>query len=169
VPGRWDKGQSYLRLWENGLDTARRVADVAAELDMTVGLENVENHFLLSPREWCEFLDAVNSPHLRMYFDPGNLVYLNAGDPADWARDIGARICRVHLKDSRNLTEGPRKSQELVPLLAGNVPWSETVRALKDIGYDSWLSAELVIPQNGRGEFLKATHAAMRRIWEGAA
>jgi len=167
VPGRWDKGRSYFHLWDYCMDTARMLADVAAEMKLIVGLENVENRFLCSPREWCEFVDTVGNPHLRVYFDPGNVVYLDMGHPGAWIRDLGSRICRVHMKDSRNVAEGVRKSQEVVPLLAGNVEWHDIVQALKDIGYDSWLSAELPLPETGRREFLKETAEQMRRIWSG--
>ena len=49
--------------WEGALDSARRVAEIAQRLGIKVGLENVENRFLLSPREWMEFLDAVGNPN----------------------------------------------------------------------------------------------------------
>ena len=56
-------------------------SDIAAETRIKVGLENVENRFLLSPRDWMTFLDEVASPWVRMYFDVGNVVYLGLGWP----------------------------------------------------------------------------------------
>src|SRR5689334_17741725 len=81
VPGQWDAEQTYGTVWTNALETARRIAEVAERAGITVGLENVENRFPLSPREWMQFLDAVGSSRVRMYFDVGNVVYLRLGYP----------------------------------------------------------------------------------------
>src|SRR5437868_1680474 len=81
VPGQWDASVSYASVWKNAVDTAKRVGEIAERVGLNVGLENVENRFLLSPREWMQFLDEVNSPRVKMYFDAGNVVYLGLGHP----------------------------------------------------------------------------------------
>ena len=89
VPGQWEASQSYASVWSNALDTARRVAELAERFGVKVGLENVENRFLLSPREWMQFLDEVASPRVRMYFDVGNVLYMRLGHPEQWIRQHG--------------------------------------------------------------------------------
>src|SRR5438105_1808869 len=79
VPGQWEEHQTYSDVWKNALATARRVAEIAERARIRVGLENVENRFLLSPREWMQFLDEVNSEWVRMYFDVGNVIYMGLG------------------------------------------------------------------------------------------
>src|SRR5438046_2076983 len=72
------------------------------EAGLEVGLESVENRFLLSPREWTQFLDDVANPaRVRMYFDVGNVVYMRVGHPQQWIRQLGRKyITRIHFKDA---------------------------------------------------------------------
>ena len=167
VPGRWEKGHSYQRLYRNSLQTAKEIAAIAERYRMTVGLENVENRFLLSPREWCELIDEVNSPVVRMYFDAGNVVYLNLGQPSDWLRDLGKnRICRIHVKDCVIEDKGFRRMQAAVSLGEGNVDWTDLFAAVREIGYAGWISVEISVPDHGRAEFFSKNYRALR-TWLG--
>lgn len=159
VPGEWKKGESYLELYENCLDTARKVSKLAESMDMTAGFENVENKFLFSPLEWDNFIDDIASPAGRMYFDVGNPLYVGNGYPDSWIKDLGKRICRVHFKDSDG-------AGSVCGLLKGSVNWKAVAAALKEEGYDGWISAELLLPDSGVEEFLRETRAAMETIWE---
>ena len=64
---------------------------------MIVAVEEVWNKFLLSPLEFARYVDELDSPWLKAYFDVGNIVFY--GYPQDWIRTLGARIAKVHLKD----------------------------------------------------------------------
>ena len=160
VPGQWDASQTYDATWTFALETAKRVGDAAAEAGITVGLENVENQFLLSPRDWVEFLNAAANPRVRMYFDVGNVVYLRAGHPEQWIRQLGRQfIARVHFKDA--------KPGEVRNLREGKVNWPAVTSALQAIAYDDWIGIELPLPERGVGEFLKSTYQAAQSILSG--
>src|SRR5437773_7204112 len=140
VPGQWEAHQTYAAVWNNALDTARRIAESAQNAGINVALENVENRFLLSPREWMQFLDEVANPRVRMYFDVGNVVYLRLGHPEQWIRQLGGKyIKRVHFKDAA--VGGP-----LTYLLEGAVNWPAVRSALREIGYENWIGIELPLP-----------------------
>jgi len=66
-------------------------------LNVTLALEEVWNKFLLSPLEFARYIDEYNSPHIRAYFDVGNVVLY--GYPQDWIRTLGKRIVKLHIKD----------------------------------------------------------------------
>ncbi|HIE03734.1 MAG TPA: sugar phosphate isomerase/epimerase, partial [Candidatus Latescibacteria bacterium] len=74
VPGRWREGTSYVELYERGVELTKEMGRIAEEVGVRIGFENVENKFLLSPKEWSEFLDEVGSPYVGMYFDVGNVI-----------------------------------------------------------------------------------------------
>ena len=163
VPGQWEPHQSYASVWKNALDTARRIADAAETAGINVALENVENRFLLSPREWTQFLDEVASPRVRMYFDVGNVVYLRLGHPEQWIRQLGRKyISRVHFKDAG--VGGP-----LTYLLEGAVNWPSVRAALREIGYDDWIGIELPLPQHHPEAMLAGTYKAAEAILRGEA
>ena len=74
---------------------------------------------------------------LKAYFDVGN-VLIN-GFPEQWIRILGKLVKRIHLKDFKtsvgNITG-------FCYLLEGDVNWPEVIKALKEVGYNSYLTAE---------------------------
>ncbi len=123
--------------WERSLTIYRAIAPIAEKHGVTLCVENVWNRFLLSPREFAEFVDAVGSPRVQAYFDVGNVVVNSF--PEQWLRILGSRVHRIHLKDFQcsigNL-------QGFVMLLEGDVNWREVMAAVREIGYDGYLTAE---------------------------
>ena len=71
--------------------------------------------------------------------DIGNTLY--CGYPEDWVRILGNRIKKVHFKDYRMAAGG---LHGFVDLLAGDVDYPEVVKALNEIGYKDWVSAEMI-------------------------
>jgi hexulose-6-phosphate isomerase len=63
------------------------------------------------------------------------------GFPQDWIKILGKRIKKIHFKDFKTeigTLEG------FCDLLEGNVPWSEVMKTIKDIGYDDYITAEFI-------------------------
>jgi L-ribulose-5-phosphate 3-epimerase len=114
---------------------------LARENGVSICVENVWNKFLLSPLEMKAFVDRFDDPRLQVYFDVGNA--LATGYPEQWIGILGERIGRVHLKDYRRAVG---TVDGFVDLLAGDVDWPAVVSALRDIGYASWLTAEMIPP-----------------------
>jgi L-ribulose-5-phosphate 3-epimerase len=159
VPGQWEPGMNYRQALEQVRTNARKLAPIANELGITVGLENVQNRLFLSPAEWCSLIDDVGQARIRMYFDVGNVLWLRLGLPEDWLRQIGGeRICRVHFKDATELGK-------IVPLLEGQVNWSAVRAALREIGYDGWIHGELDLYPVLPGRLLEKTARDIDAIW----
>src|SRR5690606_34875711 len=112
-------------------------------------VENVWNKFLLSPLEMARFVDDLDSPLAGVYFDVGNI--LRTGFPEHWIEILGARIKRVHFKDFRLAVD---TLGGFVGLLEGDVNWPAVVQALRRIGYDSWVTAEVLPAYHYHGEQL---------------
>jgi len=158
VPGQWEANQSYDEVWRNAVDTGKRIAEESARVGIKVGLENVENKFLFSPREWMQFLDEIGSENVRMYFDAGNVVYLRTGYPEQWIRQLGRKyITRIHFKDATN-------DGKLTYLLEGNVNWPVVTPAMKEIGYEDWVGIELILPAHYPAAMLAGTYRAAEAI-----
>ena len=156
VPGRWKEGISYVELYEKGVEVAKEMGRIAEEVGVKIGFENVENKFLLSPKEWSEFLEDVDSPWVGMYFDVGNVIYTGLGHPQDWLRDLGRRILRIHLKDARE--------KEVLQLAEGEVDWEAVMEAIRAVGYDGWACVELPLPEKDPEGFLKNTYRKASEI-----
>jgi L-ribulose-5-phosphate 3-epimerase len=117
------------------------IADEAASRGVCIGLEYVWNKFLLSPLEFRRIIDEINRPYVQAYFDVGNVLI--AGFPEQWIRILGERIKAVHFKDFKlaigNITG-------FIDLLEGDVAWDRVMAALKAIGYQGAVTAEMMPP-----------------------
>ena len=150
----------YETAYERSLRALRELAPEAERLDVHIGLENVWNNFLLSPLELRRWIDEVGSTHVGSYFDVGNVVA--SGYPEQWIRILGKRIRKVHFKDYRRAFGS---LEGFVDLLAGDVNWRAVTEALADIGYDGWVTGEMIPPYRQYSEqIIYNTSRSMDRI-----
>ena len=133
------KIMDYERCYNRSLESVNKVKEYAAQYKVEIGLENVWNKFLLSPLEMRGFIDAVDSEWVGSYLDIGNTLY--CGYPEHWINALGKRIKKVHFKDYRVDAGG---LHGFVDLLAGDVNYPAVVEALKNVGYDGWVTAEMI-------------------------
>jgi hexulose-6-phosphate isomerase len=144
--------------YERAREAIRQILSSADKTGVTICIENVWNKFLLSPLEMRDFVDSFNSEMVGVYFDVGNVLL--SGYPEQWIRILGKRIKRVHVKDfkrSIGTVEG------FVDLLEGDVNFQTVKEALVDIGYDGYVTAELLPFKDGRPE---KTAQAMKKIFK---
>jgi L-ribulose-5-phosphate 3-epimerase len=135
VPGRIRPDISYGDHWKRAVDFAQEAGEIANRFGMVIGLENVEARFPLSVREWGELLAEINHPSVRMYLDVGNVIWLGLGFPEQWVISLKDRICQVHFKDALF-------GKSLGNILEGEVNWRGVAGALREIGYQGWVSVE---------------------------
>jgi len=95
------------------------------------------------------FIDKIGSEYVGAYFDVGNTLL--TGYPEHWIRILNKRIKKVHIKDFR---ASVGNVNGFVDLLEGDVNWKEVIRALKDVGYDGYLTAEILPPYSQYPEAL---------------
>ncbi len=127
--------------YERATELIANALPLAREAGVTIGIENVWNKFLLSPLEMKAFLDQFDDAHVAAYFDVGNV--LATGYPEHWIKILGNRIKRVHFKDYRR---NVGSADGFVDLLSGDINWDQVNAALNEIGYDSWVAAEMIPP-----------------------
>lgn len=166
VPGAvevaFDPGEvvEYDVAYERALAALKELAPFAENLGVSIGVENVWNRFLLSPLEMADFIDKVGSDYVGAYFDVGNVLY--TGYPEHWIKILNKRIKKVHFKDYR------RKAGDLhgfVDILAGEVNWPAVMEQFEKIGYDNWVSAEMLPPYTHYSEaIIYNTSFAMDKI-----
>ncbi|MGO4108587.1 sugar phosphate isomerase/epimerase family protein [Paenibacillus sp. YAF4_2] len=150
----------YDRAYDNALAFFSKLAKEAEALKVSVGIENVWNKFLLSPLEMRGFIDAVGSDYVGSYFDVGNVVY--SGYPEHWISILNKRIKKVHFKDYRRQAGG---LHGFVDLLAGDVDYPVVIEALSAIGYNDYVTAEMIPPYTHHTkQIVYNTSAAMDAI-----
>ncbi|GAB5518653.1 MAG: sugar phosphate isomerase/epimerase [Rhodothermales bacterium] len=145
VPAVVGKAVSYQDAWDRSQAEIRKALPLAEELGVQIALENVWNHFLLSPMEAARYVDAFESPWIGWYFDIGNIV--NYGWPEQWIRTLGPRILKLDVKE---FSRGKRNDLGLwkgfdvqIGDEAGDCDWPAVNEALADISYSGWATAEV--------------------------
>lgn len=156
VPAVVNPQVMYRDAYERSQKQIRKLLPLAEKLKVIIGVENVWNKFLLSPIEFARYVDEFESPFLKAYFDCGNVVLF--GFPQDWIRTLGSRIVKLHVKGF-----DARKSQ-FVNLREGTIDWPEVRRALKEINYSGFMTAEL---GGGDADYLKNVSEDMDKIIAG--
>jgi len=126
---------TYEQAWERSSKQIRILVPEAEKLGITIAVEEVWNKFLLTARDFNQFIDQFESPMVQAYFDVGNIVHY--GVPQHWIRQLGKRIVRVHLKDY------VRQTRQFVNLGEGDVNWPAVRGALADIGYTGPATLEI--------------------------
>jgi hexulose-6-phosphate isomerase len=137
VPAVMSAQTSYRDSWTRSQAQIRKLIPMAQEYKVVIAVEDVWNKFLLSPKEFAEYVDEFKSPWVKAYFDVGNIVLY--GYPQDWIRTLGKRIDKLHFKDFRF----QKRQAEFVPLREGDIDWKEIYKALVEIGYKGTATVEV--------------------------
>jgi L-ribulose-5-phosphate 3-epimerase len=142
VPAVVNKKVSYKDAYQRSQEEIRKLVPLAAELNVRIAIENVWNHFLMSPLEAVRYVDEFQSPAVGWHFDVGNIIAF--GWPEQWIRILNKRIAKLHIKEfsrKKMNTEGMAKGFD-VEFLEGDDDWPAVMKALDDIGYSGWGIAE---------------------------
>ncbi len=143
VPAVVNKTVSYADAYTRSQAEIRKVLPMAEEVGVKIAIENVWNHFLLSPLECARYIDEFESPWIGWYFDVGNII--NYSWPEHWIHTLGSRILKIDIKEysrEKRNDEGPYAGFR-VPLGEGDCDWPAVVEALEEIGYEGWGTAEI--------------------------
>ena len=142
VPGVVNKDISYADAYKRSQEEIRKAIPIAEELGVKIAIENVWNHFLLSPLEAARYVDEFNSPFVGWHFDVGNIIHY--GWPEQWIRILGKRIVQLHIKEySRTKSDKEGKWAGFrVQLLEGDANWPTVIKAVDEIGFRGWAITE---------------------------
>jgi hexulose-6-phosphate isomerase len=161
VPAVVDQTTAYRDAWTRSQQVIRaRLLPLARELKVIVAVEEVWNKFLLSPVEFARYVDDLDSPWLKAYFDVGNVVFY--GYPQDWIRTLGPRIAKVHLKDFR--LDRPNGRFAWTNIGEGDVDWAAVRQAFADTGYNGYMTTEVA---GGDAAYLKDLAGRVDRFLAG--
>lgn len=133
----------YNEVYKRCVEALQELGPKAGKVGVKIGCENCnsEQRFLISPREFAVFLDEVNSPHVGIHLDVGNIH--DTGYAEQWIEMHGPRITRIHLKDVLKHRGRCGNQSVYTNLFLGDNNWPAIHGALKKVGYDGWLVAEM--------------------------
>ncbi len=144
--------------YDRAKQAVQQIVPTAEQLGVTLGIENVWNKFLLSPLEMRGFIDGFESNAVGSYFDAGNVLL--TGYPEHWIKILGKRIVRVHVKDFK---KSIGTADGFVDMLEGDLDFQSLKTALAQVGYDGYVTAEMLPYLPGRPE---KTAEAMKKLFK---
>lgn len=153
---------SYDIAWQRTSQSIKNVIPYAQKNKVCLCLEPVWNKFLISPIEMKMFVESFNSEYVGVYFDTGNVMLY--GYPEMWIRILGKHIKKIHFKDFK-IQIGNLNG--FCMLLEGDVNWKEVMKALKEIGFEGYATAEFWAYKHHPETVIYHVSISMDRILEG--
>jgi L-ribulose-5-phosphate 3-epimerase len=153
VPGVVNKEVSYEQCFERSQAEVKKALPLAEKLKVRIAIEVVWNNFITKPEQLIEYVDAFKSEYVGAYFDCSNMIKYGVPS-ADWIRKLGKRMLKFDFKGYSN-------AKQWVAIGEGDENWPEVLKALAEVGYDGWATAEV----GGGGEdHLKKISAQMDKV-----
>lgn len=152
----------YEDAYNRSVEEIKKILPAARETGVKIAIENVWNNFLISPVEAKKYIDDFNDDHIGWYMDIGNIV--RYGWPAHWIKALGSRIIKVDIKDysrKKQTDEGIWEGFKVL-LGDGDADWPAVNKALAEVGYSGWGSAEV---SGGDRTRLKEISERMDRLY----
>jgi len=143
VPGIVNEEIAYEEAYHRSQKEIRKLLPEAEKTGVKIAIENVWNNFLISPLEAAKYIDEFENPMIGWYFDVGNVV--RYGWPEHWIKTLNKRILKLDVKEysrEKEREEGFGKGFQ-VELTEGDCNCPVVLKALEDIGYNGWASAEV--------------------------
>lgn len=127
----------------------RAIGDHAGKRGVTIGLEALnrfECYLLNTMDDLAAHIDEIGHPHIQGMYDTFH-ANIEEADPIAAYRRNARIFTHIHISENDRGVPG-----------RGHVPWKKTFRAIRESGYDGWLTIEAF----GRG--LKDL-AAATKVW----
>ena len=134
---------------KRSVSSQRAIGDHAGKHGVTIGLEALnrfECYLVNTMDDLAAHIDAIGHPNIRAMYDTFH-SNIEEADPIGAFTRNRDRIVHVHISENDRGVPG-----------RGNIPWAETFKALRENGYDGWLTIEAF------GRALKDL-AAATKVW----
>jgi hexulose-6-phosphate isomerase len=158
---RADPKGSFMENYRRSQEVIRAALPQAEKRGIPILVENVWATFLIEPLTMARYIDELNSPYVKSYFDIGNVM--RWGVPQHWIEVLGKRIGKVHVKEYSMkiaMNEGMAKGFN-VPIGQGDIDWKRVREELRKIEFHGWATAEV---RGGDRQRLAQIFAEMSKV-----
>lgn len=142
-------GETYPQLFDRTRADLEWAADRATELGVKVLVEL--HHMTITPSASAalRLIDGLDPAHVGVIHDLGNLVIEGYEDHLAAFELLGPYLAHAHVKNARWVDTGDTRADgssiwqhEWAPLRTGQASVSEYLDALRQVGYDGWVTIE---------------------------
>lgn len=128
---------------ELAVEVIGECVDLAAELGVTIGIENVPGLFVATGSQMARLVEQIDSPACRAVFDVANAHMIE--DPAAGLRAVAQHLALVHYCDTR------KDAWTHLPVGMGEVDFAATTQVLREVGYTGPVILETTYPADPDG------------------
>lgn len=140
--------------WAKLVESLRYLGDKAAAKGVTLVVENHFNTMAVSAKQSAKLMEDVNHPAVRILYDQANLAFTGNEDYVQAIQTQQQYVAYMHVKDlvfkegvaftSSDVAHPKEEERNVYTRIVGEgvLPWPEILRAVKERGYDGWLSLE---------------------------
>jgi len=154
VPGVVNKDVTYEQCYERSQAEVKKALPEAEKAKVKIAIEVVWNNFITKPEQLIQYVDDFKSEWVGAYFDCSNMIKYGVPS-ADWIRKLGKRMLKFDFK-------GYSKAKGFdVKIGEGDENWPEILKALAEVGYEGWATAEV---QRGDEKFLRDVSERMDKV-----
>lgn len=147
----WRKGEMTPEIERRIVDSFEEPVGIAESEGVVLGLENEHACFVGTGAESARVLAAVNSPHLRAVWDPGNALLAGETPFPDGYEAVRPFVAHVHVKDAKQEPDGKGYAWTVVG--EGEIDYLGQFDALSRDGYGGFVSLEThYVPEGGTPE-----------------
>ncbi len=146
-PEEYSEGEG----WNTFLNALRILCEHAEKVGGYVAVEPGGKCLVNNNATLRKMIENVNSDHLKINYDPGNIVMMG-DNPIDGVKEFKNYIIHTHAKDGIRNDDG---SHAETVIGEGQVNWEEYLKALKEIGYDGFLTMERESTDMPENDFIK--------------
>lgn len=107
-------------------------------------------------------IEKADTKSAKVNLDPANFVMVAGQDPVEAVHILKDYIAHTHAKDGRHRDLGGGEQA----LGQGSVPWAEYLAALKEVGYDGFLTIERECGEDRVGDIRTAAEFLRARLNE---
>lgn len=128
-------GTEPAREWQWAVEAAREIGGYAGERGVQIAVEpwnRYETYLINRMDQAVAFVDEVDRPGVGVMADTFHMA-IEEADIAAAVRHAGSRLTHVHLADSNRAAPG-----------YGHTDFGPILSAITDIGYEGWISYELL-------------------------
>jgi sugar phosphate isomerase/epimerase len=136
-PGGPLEGRSWTECLKLFVEMLKPVVEHAEKEQVMLLVEPEPDLLIETADQYLEFASKLKSPYLGLNFDIGH-SYCVKDDPAETVKRLGNLIRHVHLED----IAPTRVHHHMIPG-EGAIDFGSTLKALREVGYDGWVTIEL--------------------------
>jgi L-ribulose-5-phosphate 3-epimerase len=144
VPGKVSnpETENFDQVWSRSQAEVRKALPLAEKLGVKIAIEVVWNDFITTPDQLVKYVDEFQSPYVGAYFDCSNMIKYGVKS-GDWIRKLGKRMLKFDFKGFSKTRFDKKQKPWWVPIGEGDEDWPDVLKALEEIGYTGWATAEV--------------------------